>query len=112
MICHGTDVVSTAVHTEEVLGVIHGPVTAKCTDCHMVMTAKTGSGRYGYLLSPPTGTEADTTETYFENDVSSHVFDVPTKDNVGVKGVLPASAMPIPYTQSCGICHDPSQLQF
>jgi hypothetical protein len=80
-------------------------------DCHMNKTAKTGAGKYGYQLSNPTGTSADSSEIYFENDITSHVFDVPRKSNVGVEGVLPESAMPIPYTKSCGTCHDPSDLQ-
>jgi hypothetical protein len=77
----------------------------------MNKTAKTGSGEFGFLLSAPTGTAADSTETYFENDITSHVFDVPGKTNVGVAGVVPQSAMPIPYTQACATCHDPSLLQ-
>ena len=62
-------------------------------------------------MEPPTGTDADATTAYYENDISSHVFDVPRKNNVGVAGVSPIKAMPIPYTQQCGTCHDPSQLQ-
>jgi hypothetical protein len=111
LICHGDDIGSTLAHTSEVIGVTHGPANATCIDCHMVKAAKTGSGQYGYLLSTPTGTSEDETEIYFENDISAHIFDVPHKDNVGVTGVLPQSAMPIPYTQSCAVCHDPSNLQ-
>jgi hypothetical protein len=111
MNCHGNDIGSTSEHTVDMLGVAHGAATASCIDCHMNKTAKTGSGHYGYLLSAPTGTAADSTEIYFENDISSHVFDVPKKTNVGVEGVLPEKAMPIPYTQACATCHDPSLLQ-
>ncbi len=102
---------STAQHTFEKLGVAHGAATASCVDCHMVKTSKTGSGNYGALLSAPTGASGDVTEVYFDNDVSSHVFDVPGKTNPGVGGIVPSSAMPIPYTQACGVCHDPSLLQ-
>ena len=112
MTCHGDDIGGTLEHTTAVLGITHGPAVATCIDCHMVKTAKTGSGHYGFLLSDPTGTSSDVTETYFENDISSHIFDVPDKENVGVRGVVPASAMPIPYTQACAVCHDPSQLQY
>jgi predicted CXXCH cytochrome family protein len=112
MQCHASDIVSTAVHTAEVLGVAHGSAIASCSDCHLNKTAKTGSGDYGFLLAAPTGTSADTTTVYHENDITSHVFDVPDKFNVGVTGVLPSSAMPIPYTQRCGTCHDPSNLQY
>ena len=43
---------------------------------------------------------------YWVNDISSHLFDVPRKDNKAVKGVAPGGAMPIPYTKGCGACHD------
>jgi hypothetical protein len=111
MSCHGGQIGSTAEHTQALLGVAHGAAVASCVDCHMNKTAKTGAGKYGYQLSNPTGTSADSSEIYFENDITSHVFDVPRKSNVGVEGVLPESAMPIPYTKSCGTCHDPSDLQ-
>jgi len=109
--CHGSDISSAADHTEDMLGVPHGAATAYCADCHMNKTAKTGSGVYGITLSAPTGGSGDATEIYFNNDVSSHVFDVPRKTNVGVVGVSPASAMPIPYTQACAVCHDATLLQ-
>jgi hypothetical protein len=112
MNCHGANIPGTSQHTLEKLGVAHGPSVAACVDCHMVKTAKTGSGNYGALLSAPTGTSADVTQVYFENDVSSHVFDVPRKTNVGVAGVRPDAAMPIPYTQKCGTCHDASFIQY
>ena len=111
MNCHGDDIVSTAEHTAAMVGVAHGAATASCIDCHMNKTSKTGSGKYGFLLSAPTGTPSDSTEIYFENDISSHVFDVPRKTNVGVLGVIPEKAMPVPYTQACATCHDPSLLQ-
>jgi len=108
--CHG-EIGGTMAHTLAMVGAAHGPAVARCVDCHMNKTAKTGSGHYGFLLSAPTGEATDVTETYFENDVSSHVFDVPGKSNAGVAGVTPASAMPIPYTQGCSNCHDPADLQ-
>ena len=112
MNCHSDDIPGTTQHTEEVLGVAHGAFVATCVDCHMVKTGKSGSGNYGKLLSAPTGTSADVTEIYFDNDTTSHVFDVPSKSNVGVAGVSPDKAMPIPYTQACGTCHDASFLQY
>lgn len=110
--CHQDYIGTSADHTTEILGVAHAKGIATCVDCHMIKTAKTGSGDYGFLLDNPTGTSTDPFITYFENDITSHVFDVPRKTNVGVKGVTPGSAMPIPYTNSCGTCHDPSKLQF
>ena len=40
------------------------------------------------------------------NDITSHLFDVPRKTNKAVKGVEPGKAMPIPYTNACGACHE------
>ena len=111
-ICHGDDTPATGVHTAAMTGQSHGAAVASCASCHMVKTAKTGSGTYGFVLAPPTGDEEDDGTIYMENDITSHVFDVPGKENIGVRGVLPVSAMPIPYTQSCGTCHDPSNLQY
>jgi hypothetical protein len=45
-------------------------------------------------------------KNYWMNDITSHLFVVPRKDNVGVKGVDAARAMPIPYTNGCGSCHN------
>ena len=44
------------------------------------------------------------------NDISSHLFDVPRKDNPAVKGVEPGKVMPIPYTNACGECHEVDKL--
>ncbi len=112
MRCHAPYIGTTFEHTLAELGVGHGAASATCVKCHMPKAAKTGAGEYGYLLGPPTGTSADDDLTYFVNDISSHVFDVPRKNNPGVAGVQPAKAMPIPYTNSCGTCHDPSSLPY
>ncbi|RMH02950.1 MAG: hypothetical protein D6702_07345, partial [Planctomycetota bacterium] len=106
--CHEPFLGDVGTHTLEMTGQQHGKAVATCIKCHMVQTAKTGAGRYGYLLGVPTGTSSDPDITYFENDITSHVFDVPHKTNPGVAGVKPGSAMPIPYTNSCGTCHDPA----
>jgi hypothetical protein len=44
------------------------------------------------------------------NDITSHLFDMPRKTNKAVKGVEPGKAMPIPYTNSCGGCHNVDDL--
>jgi hypothetical protein len=75
-----------------------------CSDCHNAKTAQTGAG-FGKGLLNKDG------KNYWVNDISSHVYDVPRKDNKGVKGVAPGAAMPIPYTNSCGAaCHDTKNL--
>ncbi len=69
-----------------------------CIDCHAAKTMQTGAG-FGKGL---TGKDA---KNYWMNDITSHIFDVPRKDNAGVKDVEPGKAMPIPYTNKCGMCH-------
>jgi len=66
-------------------------------DCHATKTAQTGAGWKGLAKKDA--------KNYWTNDVTSHIFDVPKKDNVGVKGVDPGKAMPVPYTNICGSCH-------
>ena len=50
-------------------------------------------------------------KTYWMNDITSHLFDVPRITNKGVKGVEAGKAMPIPYTNKCGAaCHDAEKM--
>lgn len=70
-----------------------------CVDCHNPKTMQTGAG-FGKGLTRKDG------KNYWTNDVTSHIFDVPKKDNVGVKGAEPGKAMPVPYTNICGSCHN------
>ena len=80
------------------------PAKITCIDCHNAKTAQTGAG-FGKGLLNKDG------KNYWVNDISSHVYDVPRKDNKGVKGVDPGKAMPIPYTNKCGAaCHDTKNL--
>jgi hypothetical protein len=80
------------------------PAKVTCIDCHNAKTAQTGAG-FGKGLLNKDG------KNYWVNDISSHVYDVPRKDNKGVKGIEPGKAMPIPYTNPCGAaCHDTKNL--
>lgn len=107
--CHAIDV---SEHTEEYTGDnMTGSGTA-CVECHMPKTAKTGAGRYGLLLGTPTGASSDANIVYWENDISSHLMDVPSKWSKGVASTQPGKAMPTPYTNRCGTCHDPSALPY
>jgi hypothetical protein len=36
----------------------------------------------------------------------AQLFDVPRRTNPAVKNVEPGKAMPIPFTNACGECHD------
>ncbi len=80
------------------------PAKITCASCHVTKTMQTGAG-FGKGLTAADG------KNYWNNDISSHIYDVPRKGNVGVKGVAPGSAMPIPYTNACGAaCHDVKKL--
>ncbi|HET6203022.1 MAG TPA: hypothetical protein VFI25_09505 [Planctomycetota bacterium] len=110
-LCQSCHLVEPLPHMLAETGSYHAGLQTTCVACHMPETGKTGSGHYGYLLGQPTGSPAtDPSLVYWVNDISSHAFDVPSKFSPGVAGVLPGNAMPVPYTNSCGTCHDPSSL--
>ncbi|HJP03438.1 MAG: hypothetical protein QGG65_03395 [Gammaproteobacteria bacterium] len=109
--CHAVDLLP---HMEMKLNAkIEGHLT-RCIDCHMPGTANTGgiAGNFGRMIKTPPYADAAEEEAnaYWESPINSHVLDVPLKTNVGVKGVAPGKAMPIPYTGSCGTCHIVSEL--
>ena len=80
------------------------PNEITCSNCHDTRTMQTGAG----LGKGMTGKDG---KNYWLNDITSHLYDVPRKDNVGVKGVDPGKAMPVPYTNPCGAaCHNTSAL--
>lgn len=91
--CH-SDKDSITEHTEDELGT-STDMSAQCIDCHMNKIAKTGAGRPGI-------------GSYWENDVTSHLFSVARKTTSIVAGqTVSDSLMPIPYTGSCtSACHD------
>lgn len=96
--CHKVDPKS---HSEKTVGFAHEDIT--CLSCHMTKTMQTGAGL-------GKGKDAADGRNYWTNDITSHLFDVPRKTNVGVKGVEPGKAMPIPYTNACGGCHNAEKL--
>ena len=98
--CHNTYLSGgdTSGHTLAMVGYDHGVAhgaNASCVDCHMARMAKTGAGVEGKVTMDG---------TYYTNDITSHIFDVPTKATL--TGVAPDSAMPIPYTNICATCHN------
>lgn len=105
--CHAIDVAS---HTLEKTGSAMIGASQTCIACHMQRTAQSGAGQPGLVLGTPTGTASDVNLYYWRNDLSSHVMDVPTKFSAA--GVPPGLAMPVPYTNACGTCHDASKLQY
>ena len=77
-----------------------------CETCHMPRAARDGAGKPG-MAGSLQGAEG----RFWEGDLASHVFDVPMRGNRAVLagGKVPATAMPIPYTNACGAaCHVPA----
>lgn len=107
--CHAQDLFT---HMQAQTGTTHAGNQTTCVRCHMAETAQSGAGRFGILLGTPMGGPGDDSITFFQNDISSHLFlDIPRKTHEDVAGMLPADAMPIPYTRSCGSpCHNAGQL--
>jgi predicted CXXCH cytochrome family protein len=67
-----------------------------CVECHITKTSTSGAGS-----NPTTAKVGGTSGTrYYQGDISSHLFDVPFKT-----ATSPTNAMPVPYTNNCGICH-------
>jgi len=98
--CHAIDVTSHS--TERAQDPMLGKAM-KCVDCHMARTARSGAGNQGLRYAEPTGNATDADFLYWENDLVSHVMDVPRK--TAVAGVQRGAAMPVPYYKSCGSCH-------
>jgi predicted CXXCH cytochrome family protein len=92
--CHTGVAIKT--HTEKAVGLEHEPI--RCVDCHATKTMQTGAGTKG--RSKGDGSN------YWVNDITAHLFDVPRKTNPAFKNVEPGRAMPIPFTNACGECHD------
>ena len=111
--CHQVDVLS---HMEMKLNAKMKGQQTRCIDCHMPGTANTGgiAGDFGRMIkTPPYASPQDEeSNAYWQGPMKSHVFDVPRKTNVGVDGVPPGRAMPIPYTSACGTCHVVNELPF
>jgi len=117
--CHERDVTQ---HVVNETGSAMTGESIQCQQCHMGKTGKGGAGAPGLILGTPTNTASDANIIYWQNDQTSHIMDMPTKFSVGVAGVVPGSipyatnpivgAMPVPYTNACGTCHDASKLQY
>jgi len=101
--CH-EDTTDMKQHVTETTKCTVAPNKITCTSCHDTKTMQSGAGM-GKGMMGSNG------RNYWVNDITSHIYDVPGKDNVGVKGVDPGKAMPIPYTNACGAaCHDTTKL--
>ncbi|MBF0244693.1 MAG: hypothetical protein HQL31_05425 [Planctomycetes bacterium] len=100
MRCHNIEYTT---HMEQKTAAQHRGIDTACSDCHMPRTAKSGAGMLGAKHYGTTSPSA--ANTYLMGDISSHVFDYVDKLASGVAGVSPGSAMPAPYTNKCGDCH-------
>jgi predicted CXXCH cytochrome family protein len=101
-LCAGCHKVDMKDHTAKTVGEPHTRKIA-CVDCHMPKTMQTGAGL-------GKGIDGKGGANYWMNDITSHLFDVPRIANKGVKGVEPGKAMPIPYTNACGTCHEAEKM--
>ncbi len=108
--CHLTDHFQ---HMFDETGTTHAGDATTCVRCHQTWASRAGAGRYGIIITGATGTALDLQRTYFQNDRRSHLFlGVPGRLHPDVAGVLPAFAMPIPFTNECGAgCHSVVNLQ-
>tara|TARA_B100000959_G_scaffold286045_1_gene363052 strand:+ start:10419 stop:12599 length:2181 start_codon:yes stop_codon:yes gene_type:complete len=111
--CHEVEIND---HMQTKLGATMKGHLTRCIDCHMAPTVNTGgiAGAFGRMIQTPPFADAaeESRNVYWEGPMRSHVFDVPLKSNVMVRGVEPGQAMPIPYTNSCGTCHEVDELPF
>jgi predicted CXXCH cytochrome family protein len=92
--CHEYTAESKLAHVTEVTTFDHAALTPRCVDCHMPLTARYGAG------TPAMTYQGD---EYRQGDVASHLFVVPRKGEI--EGVTASDAMPIPYSNGCGLCH-------
>jgi hypothetical protein len=115
-LCQRCHAVNLLTHMDTKLNARMKGQQTRCIDCHMPGTANTGgiAGDFGRLMKTPPYANAQEEETnaFWQGGLRSHVFDVPLKANVSVRGVSPGRAMPIPYTNSCGTCHVVNELPF
>lgn len=103
--CHTIDIVP---HMENRFGAKMKGKLTRCIYCHMPGTAiDMQGGNYGtFVKAPPfNSSDEESKNVYWEGSINSHTFKVPFKTDIGVKGIEPGKAMPIPFTTSCGTCH-------
>jgi len=93
--CH-TTVTDVVAHMTAKVGASMGADT-RCIQCHNPKTSSSGAGS-----NPTTPAVGGTSATrYYQGDISSHLFDVPRKT-----ATSSTNAMPVPYTNNCGLCHN------
>ncbi len=96
-VCHSAEEFLTVLeHVQRVTGFGHDGITRefRCTECHMVPTAKSGASVPALLDTIPGG---DPTVQYYWNDIAAHRMIV-----TGREAVL---EQPIAATNQCAPCH-------
>ncbi len=105
--CHTIDI---RPHMENRFGqVMKGSLTL-CINCHMPGTVnEMQGGIYGAFINRPpfNNSKEEDNNVYWHGQIKSHTFKVPYKTDIGVRGIEPNKAMPIPFTNACGTCHSP-----
>jgi predicted CXXCH cytochrome family protein len=97
--CH--DDVVIADHQTAKVGTTMGTIT--CIQCHNTKTAGSGAGSNQTAAEGFTGASG---ALYLHGDITSHRFDVPTKDKaVAQKMPVPYTAPKLDNTAKCGLCH-------
>jgi hypothetical protein len=94
-VCH-SEVIPVIEHVEEKTGFNHSSTsrTFRCTECHMVPTAKSGASTPALLDSIPGGAPQI---QYFWNDIASHrMIQV---DRTAFQ------EQPVAATNQCAVCH-------
>jgi hypothetical protein len=95
-VCH-SDVIPVLEHVTQMTGFDHTPATNRefrCTECHMVPTAKSGASTPALLDSIPSGAPL---VRYFWNDISSH--------RIVFTGREASQEQPTAATNLCANCH-------
>jgi predicted CXXCH cytochrome family protein len=97
-VCHSSEEFLTVIEhvNEQVPGGVHDSVTRefRCTECHMVPTAKSGASLPALLDGIPS---SDPPVQYYWNDIASHRFEVTGRDRF--------AEQPVAATNQCAPCH-------
>jgi hypothetical protein len=99
--CHETQGADIGAHQVDKVGVNMGTIT--CIQCHNTKTAGSGAGSNQTAAEGFTGASE---ALYLHGDITSHVFDVPSKaDAVAQKMPVPYTAPTLDNSGKCGLCH-------
>jgi hypothetical protein len=94
-VCH-SDVIPVIEHVVQKTGFSHSTIDRefRCTECHMVPTAKSGASTPALFDVIPS---ADPPFQYFWNDIASH--------RMVMTGRTEYAEQPVAATNRCAVCH-------